>query len=80
MFSIIIPTLNNLKYLKFCIGSIKKNSEMDNEILVHVSEDESEETRNFLIEQKIKYTYTSENVGLCTAINSIAEIFSTKLI
>ena len=73
MFSIIIPTLNNLKYLKFCIGSIKKNSEMDNEILVHVSEDESEETRNFLIEQKIKYTYTSENVGLCTAINSIAE-------
>ena len=73
MFSIIIPTLNNLKYLKFCISSIKKNSEMDNEILVHVSEDESEETRNFLIEQKIKYTYTSENVGLCTAINSIAE-------
>ena len=26
MFSIIIPTLNNLNYLKLCIRSIKKNS------------------------------------------------------
>ena len=26
MFSIIIPTLNNLKYLKFCIYSIEKNT------------------------------------------------------
>ena len=33
MFSIIIPTLNNLEYLKFCINSILKNSEFNNEIL-----------------------------------------------
>ena len=29
MFSIIIPTLNNLKYLKFCIESIEKNSKFN---------------------------------------------------
>ncbi len=76
MFSIIIPTLNNLKYLSFCINSLKKNSDNDNEILVHVSEDEDGETRNFLNKQNIKYTFSSENVGLCTAINKVAKIAS----
>ena len=37
MFSIIIPTLNNLKYLKFCIYSIKKNSKFRHEIIPHVN-------------------------------------------
>ena len=73
MFSILIPTLNNFKYLKFCIESIKKTSIQNNEILVHVSDDKNEETRNFLSSQGIKYTFTSENVGLCTAINTVAK-------
>ena len=33
MFSIIIPTLNNLRYLKLCVESIKKNSKFINEII-----------------------------------------------
>ena len=37
MFSIIIPTLNNLNYLKFCIQSIKKNSKFNHEIIPHVN-------------------------------------------
>ena len=73
MFSIIIPTLNNLKYLKFCIHSILKNSKLDNEILVHVSEDFDKSTRNYLNRENIKFTYTDKNVGLCTAINLIAK-------
>jgi GT2 family glycosyltransferase len=73
MFSIIIPTLNNLKYLKFCLNSIKKNSELDNEIIVHVSDDKEQKTRDFLQSQNIIYTFTQENVGLCTAINIVAK-------
>ena len=73
MFSIIIPTLNNYNYLKFSIESIKKTSSFDNEILVHVSEDINNKTRDFLEKENIKYTYTKENVGLCTAINTIAQ-------
>ena len=37
MFSIIIPTLNNLKYLKLCIESINKNSKYKHEIIPHVN-------------------------------------------
>ena len=73
MFSIIIPTLNNHKYLKFSINSILKNSFLDNEILVHVSEDVNNLARAFLNSKNIKYTYTKENVGLCTAINIISK-------
>ena len=73
MFSIIIPTLNNFKYLKFCIDSIKKNSEIDNEILVHVNEDSKHETRDFLNENNIKFSHTTKNVGLCSSINLIAK-------
>ena len=73
MFSIIIPTLNNLKYLKLCLSSIKKNSKFDNEIIVHVSEDKTKETRDFLTSEKIKFTFTEANVGLCTAINIVAK-------
>jgi glycosyltransferase involved in cell wall biosynthesis len=73
MFTIIIPTLNNLKYLKFCIESIKKSSNLNNEILVHVSEDKKKFTREYLLKENIKYTYTDENVGLCTAINTAAK-------
>ena len=32
MFSILIPTYNNLDYLKTCIDSIKKNSNLESEI------------------------------------------------
>ena len=73
MFSIIIPTLNNLKYLKFCLKSIKKNSKLDNEVIIHVNEDKNKETRDFLKSQNIPFTFTEENVGLCTAINIVAK-------
>ena len=38
MFSIIIPTLNNLDYLKLCLDSLNKNSFLKNEILIHVNQ------------------------------------------
>ena len=37
MFSIIIPTFNNIKYLQLCLKSIKKNSSYNHEIIIHVN-------------------------------------------
>ena len=34
-FSIVIPTFNNLEYLKLCIKSIRKNSLFDHDIIIH---------------------------------------------
>ena len=36
--SILIPTYNNLNYLKFFINSIKKNSHYKHQIILHINE------------------------------------------
>ena len=36
--SIVIPTYNNLEYLKFTIESILKNSKYKHEIVLHINE------------------------------------------
>ena len=37
MFSIIIPSFNNIDYLKVAIESLKKNSFFKNEIIIHLN-------------------------------------------
>ncbi len=68
MFSIIIPTLNNLNYLKLCIESIKKNSNFNNEIIPHVNIG-SDGTLNYLKKKNINFTYTKNNAGICEGVN-----------
>ena len=79
MFSIVIPSYNNLNYLKLCVESILKNSINKHEIIVHVNEG-SDGTLEYVKSNNFKYTFSIKNVGLCTAINSSAKISSTKYI
>ncbi len=72
MFSIIIPTLNNLKYLKNCIKSIKKNSNFEHEIIPHVNIG-NDGTIDYLKSLKINFTYTLENSGICKGMNLAAK-------
>ncbi len=77
MFSILIPTLNNLNYLKLCIKSIKNNSKYNHEIIVHVNESH-EDTINFLSNENIKFSYTSYNAGICKGVNLAAKLSTTN--
>ena len=72
MFSIIIPTLNNLPYLKLCIKSIKKNSRYDHEIIPHVNVG-TDGTLEYLKSNNIKFTYTKDNSGICKGMNLAAK-------
>ena len=72
MFSIIIPTLNNIEYLKLCIKSIKKNSKFENhEIIPHVNVG-TDGTIEYLKTNNINYTFTKENSGICKGMNMAA--------
>ena len=73
MFSIIIPSYNNPKYLKLTIESILKSSTFKNEILVHVNDDKEFITRKYLQDMKIDFTYSKENIGLCSSVNLISK-------
>ena len=72
MFSIIIPTFNNVKYLKLCIESIKKNSIFNHEIIVHVNIGE-DGTKEYLDKENIEYTFTNYNAGICEGMNKASK-------
>ena len=79
MFSIIIPTFNNLNYLKLCIESIKKNSEYDHELLFHINEG-SDGSLEYIKEKKYKYSYSRNNQGVCVAFNEAAKLAKNNYI
>ncbi len=72
MFSIIIPTLNNLKYLRMCINSIKQHSTLEYEIIPHVNIGD-DGTVEYLKKNLIDYTYTDFNSGICSGMNLAAK-------
>ena len=72
MFSIIIPTFNNLEYLKVCLNSIKKNSIFNHQIIPHVNVGD-DGTKDFLISEKKEFTFTKYNSGICEGMNLAAK-------
>jgi len=73
MFSILIPTYNNLNYLKLCIESIKKNSSYDHQIIVHVNEG-TDGTLEYLKNLNYEYTYSDKNIGMPKALNESSKL------
>ncbi len=72
-FSIIIPTWNNLPYLKECIRSLQQNSQLEHQVLVHVNENK-DNTCQWLSEQGIAFTHSQKNIGICHAVNLVADL------
>jgi len=71
--SIIIPTLNNVNYLKFNVEAIRKYTKCPYEILVHANEISSEmlqyaEKANFDI-----FTYSENNLGVAKPCNDLVK-------
>ncbi len=79
MFSIIVPTYNNLEYLKLCLKSIKDNSSFNHEIIVHVNEG-TDGTKSFLENAGHKFTYSANNLGVCVAFNEAVKRASKKYV
>ena len=74
--SIIIPTFNNLDYLKFFLRSLKINSIFDHEIILHIN-DGSDGTLKYALDNNIKHTYSVTNIGLCSSMNKAYSLTTT---
>ncbi len=72
MFSIIIPTLNNLEYLKLCIKSIRQNSKYNHQIIPHVNIG-NDGTIEFLKSENIDFTFSDYNSGICKGMNTASK-------
>ncbi len=72
MFSIIIPTFNNLNYLRLCINSIKKNSKFNHQIIPHVNIG-NDGTQDYLKDLGYDFTYSKYNAGICEGMNTASK-------
>ena len=79
MISIIIPTFNNLEYLKICINSLKKNSIFKNEILLHVNEG-TDGTLDYAKKNNLIYTLSKINDGMCIGCNAVSKKINYDLV
>ena len=69
--SIIIPTWNNLPYLKLVVDSLRRHSAYDHQIIVHVN-DGSDGTLDWVRSEGIEHTASPTNIGICHAVNAAA--------
>jgi GT2 family glycosyltransferase len=79
MFSILIPSWNNLPYLKLCVESIRRNSAFEHELIVHVNEG-TDGTLEWVRAQGITHTWSRGNVGVCVAMNDAARLATREWI
>jgi len=73
MFSILIPSYNNLEYLKTCIDSLKKNSKYTHQIIVHINEG-TDGSLEYVKENNFEYTYSENNIGMPKALNKSSKL------
>lgn len=79
LFSIFIPTWNNLDYLKLCVESIQKNSTYFHQIIIHIN-DGSDGTLEWVRTEGIDFTYSKNNIGVCLAMNMMRAKVKTDYI
>lgn len=79
LFSILIPTWNNLPMLQLCVESLQKNSAFEHEILIHVN-DGSDGTLEWVRKQGFKHTRSVKNIGVCWALNGLRPLVETDYV
>lgn len=79
LFSILIPSWNNLAYLQLCVKSLLKNSAYPHQIIIHVNEG-TDGTLDWVKEQGYDYTHSATNAGVCYAVNASAKLATTNYI
>ncbi len=77
--SIVVPTFNNINYLKKFVESIERSSNFNHQLIIHVNEG-SDGTLDFLRKKNIQHTYSTKNIGLCDAVNRAAELSNKEYI
>lgn len=67
--SVLIPSWNNLPYLKHCVESLRVNSKLDIEIIILLNEGR-DGSLEWVKEQKdLSYVHSPTNLGICYGLN-----------
>ena len=77
LFSIVIPSWNNLEFLKMCVASLQKNSRYAHQIIIHLNE-ANDGSRVWVDENNLDYSYSEQNIGICYAMNMARTLVKTE--
>jgi glycosyltransferase involved in cell wall biosynthesis len=77
VFTIVIPSWNNLTYLQLCIESIRRHSRYAHQIIVHINEGKDGTKEWVDAQADIDYTCSETNIGICYALNLARELVVT---
>ncbi len=80
VFSLLIPTWNNLEYLKLCVRSIRQNSRHPHQIILLVNEGIDGSLAWVEQQKDIDYVYAPENLGICFGLNACRSLVHTDYI
>ena len=69
VFSILMPTWNNLPFLRLALESVRKNSTHVHQVVVHVNQG-NDGTPAWLESERVDFTWSRDNVGVCFGINA----------
>jgi len=79
-FSLLIPSWNNLEYLKLCVKSIRQNSSHKHQIIVLINEGKDGSLAWVQKQKDIDYVYAPENLGICYGLNICRSMVQTDYI
>lgn len=78
--SILIPTWNNLPYLKRCIESLRKHSEGQHQIIVMINEGNDGTLEWIKGQPDLEYVASPENIGICYGLNVCRPLIKTPYV
>ncbi|MFN8353984.1 MAG: glycosyltransferase [Spirosomataceae bacterium] len=73
LFSILIPTWNNLPFVRLCVESLRQNSTYTHQLILHINEG-ADGTLQWAQQEGLDYTFSAQNVGICFACNASASL------
>lgn len=79
MFSVLIPTWNNMDYLELAYRGLMRNSANRHEIIVFFNEC-NDKCISWAEKRNVRYAYSKENTGVCNAVNRAAEMAQSNWI
>ena len=78
-FTILIPTYNNLKYLRLFCESIKINSNFNHQLIFHIN-DGSDGSYDYINNNKYQFTHSKTNIGLCSSIKEASKLIKNEYV
>lgn len=80
LFSILLPTWNNLPYLQLCIKSIRKNAHFEHQIIVIINEGKDGTLEWVKSQADLDYVHATKNVGICFGLNACRSLVRSDYI